>query len=212
MLQALFTENRDLGDITTVPGIGAVVTLLFDIMGDGGSSENMYVAACNATVAVNSHCLELETNMVMQSLCSHADAQYFGEALLHILNQQGFPYDNIDELNHVLKVLVGRWIVLLECGLPYQPACPLVRPPARPPARSPARPPARPLACLPANLPTDLPTNHPTNLSLDQDVPAHLTALGCMRGTLTALQHTLTALGCMMLQVRGTLTALQPTL
>lgn len=119
MSQAFFTENADV-PVSELRRLDDLAVVMFDIMGD--ATEDVFVAAARATFAINAHMLERGRNIVMRLVTGHKEAQTFGEAVMHCLNQLGYPYENASELKQILKVSrhIARWSGHLElCSLKF---------------------------------------------------------------------------------------------
>jgi hypothetical protein len=71
----------------------------------GGCTERVFLAACEACLAINYHYASRATNPFMAALMATEHNQHFGEALLFILNQQSAPYDNGPLLRQALRCI-----------------------------------------------------------------------------------------------------------
>ena len=95
------------------------IVRLFDIMSD--STEDVFLASAHACLALNACFVETdetgfviaekrEANSIMKALITHPKAEYFGEAILHLLNQQSFPYSDLRLLRQILLVLQTMFV------------------------------------------------------------------------------------------------------
>ena len=103
LLSQLFTATQDYGIPDEVlPDIDFYVPI---IVAMEDSSEEVFLLACEACLAMNIHYSERKTNQFMIALMAAEDNQHFGEALTWILNKQSAPYSNGPLLKQSLKSL-----------------------------------------------------------------------------------------------------------
>ena len=74
---------------------------ILDTMVD--TSEDVFLAACKAALAINVHFEVREENFFMHALRDHPKNEHFGEALIHLLNEQGYPYEDEILLRQCIK-------------------------------------------------------------------------------------------------------------
>lgn len=104
----------------SLPDYAGFVSPLFDLMDD--ATEEVFLATAHAVLALNVHYSHWERvdqdagkplpaageprpNAVMAALLQHDKAEFFGEALLHIVNNQHYPYRNETVLRQSLQFL-----------------------------------------------------------------------------------------------------------
>ena len=101
-VHGLFTECQEYGMAAEAMPSQSFCSNMLDLMID--ASEEVFLNSCKALIAMAVHYEDLNSNNFLLALHSHPDNQHFGEAAIHILNEQHYPYDEPVLLTQTLGV------------------------------------------------------------------------------------------------------------
>lgn len=116
LLAAVLTECQEYGLAAEQLPSERLVKELFDIM--AASSEELFFSIATALCALNMHMLPPDIDegfevdlrkdkpsMLLKIVAKYPKTEFLGEAVLHLLNQQHFPYDDEVLLKQLLKFM-----------------------------------------------------------------------------------------------------------
>jgi hypothetical protein len=127
LLAAVLTECQDYGLALEQLPSDRLVKELFDIMAE--SAEELFFSVATALCALNMHMLPPDVDegfevdlrkdkpsMLLKIISKYPRTEFMGEAVLHMLNQQHFPYDDEVLLKQLLKFLQSlfRYVLILS--------------------------------------------------------------------------------------------------
>ena len=102
-IYGLCTESQDYGMSHEALPSKDFCTALLDLMVD--TSEDIFLNAAKASVALLAHYDVGDRNQFLLALKDHSDNQHFGEAVIHHLNEQHYPYEDESLLTQTLEAL-----------------------------------------------------------------------------------------------------------